>query len=81
VFVGGGASEPGLLEAARRALPPGGRLVANAVALESQALLLEAYRQHGGELCRLAFESAAPLGGMTCFRPALAVLQWRFVRS
>jgi precorrin-6B C5,15-methyltransferase / cobalt-precorrin-6B C5,C15-methyltransferase len=80
VFVGGGASEPGLLDAARCALAPGGRLVVNAVALQTQSLLLQAYEQHGGELCRLSFESAAPLGEMTCFRPALGVLQWRFVQ-
>jgi len=80
VFIGGGASDPALLEAALHALPAGGRLVVNAVALETQACLLEAYARRGGELCRLSFESAAPLGGMTCFRPALAVLQWRFTQ-
>lgn len=81
VFIGGGASDPALLEAARSALPSGGRLVVNAVALETQARLLEAYARHGGELCRLSFEAAAPLGGMTALRPALAVLQWRFTRA
>jgi precorrin-6B C5,15-methyltransferase / cobalt-precorrin-6B C5,C15-methyltransferase len=80
VFVGGGASDPALLAAVRQVLPPGGRLVVNAVALETQSRLLEAYARHGGELCRLAIESAAPLGGMVCLRPALAVLQWRFTQ-
>jgi precorrin-6Y C5,15-methyltransferase (decarboxylating) len=80
VFIGGGASDPALLEEVLRALPRGGRLVVNAVALETQARLLEAHASRGGELCRLSFESAAPLGGMSCLRPALAVLQWRFTQ-
>jgi precorrin-6Y C5,15-methyltransferase (decarboxylating) len=80
VFIGGGASDPALLEAALGALPGGGRLVVNAVALETQARLFDAHARHGGELCRLSFEAAAPLGGMTCLRPALAVLQWRFTQ-
>lgn len=81
VFVGGGASDPTLVEAALRALPSGGRLVINAVAIETQVRLLEAYTRLGGELCRLSFEAAAPLGGMTTLRPALAVLQWRFTQA
>lgn len=81
VFIGGGASDPRLIEACWEALPVGGRLVANAVAIETQALLVEAYRRRGGELCRIAIEAAAPLGDMTCFRPALAVLEWRVDKS
>ncbi|HTV21250.1 MAG TPA: precorrin-6Y C5,15-methyltransferase (decarboxylating) subunit CbiT, partial [Polyangiaceae bacterium] len=77
VFIGGGASDPRVIEACWDALPAGGRLVANAVAIETQALLVDAYRQRGGELCRVSIESAAPLGNMTCFRPAIAVLEWR----
>jgi precorrin-6Y C5,15-methyltransferase (decarboxylating) len=81
VFIGGGASNPGVIEACWGALPVGGRLVVNAVAIETQALLVEAYRRRGGELCRIAIEAAAPLGDMTCFRPALAVLEWRIDKS
>jgi len=81
VFIGGGASDARLIEACWDALPVGGRLVANAVAIETQALLVEAYRRRGGELCRIAIEAAAPLGDMTCFRPALAVLEWRVDKS
>jgi precorrin-6Y C5,15-methyltransferase (decarboxylating), CbiT subunit len=40
VFVGGGASDAGLLDAAMDALRPGGRLVVNAVTLEAEATLL-----------------------------------------
>jgi precorrin-6B C5,15-methyltransferase / cobalt-precorrin-6B C5,C15-methyltransferase len=81
VFIGGGGSDPALLEACWNALPVGGRLVINAVALATQARLLAAYERRGGELCRLSIETAAPLGEMTCFRPALPVLQWRIDKS
>jgi precorrin-6Y C5,15-methyltransferase (decarboxylating) len=81
IFVGGGASDPAVLEACWAALPVGGRLVVNAVALETQARLLEAHARRGGELCRVSIETAAPLGDMTTLRPALAVLQWRIDKS
>ena len=49
VFVGGGASDAGLLDAAMDALRPGGRLVVNAVTLEAEAMLLaRALRWKGG---------------------------------
>jgi len=77
IFIGGGSSNPELLETCWNALSHGGRLVMNAVSLETEARLLAAYAEHGGELRRISIESAVPLGGMTCFRPALPVVQWR----
>jgi precorrin-6Y C5,15-methyltransferase (decarboxylating) len=77
VFIGGGASEPGLIEQCWVALAPGGRLVVNAVSLETEARLLAAYAEHGGELRRVCIESAVELGSMSAFRPALPVVQWR----
>ena len=50
VFVGGGASDAGMLDAAARALRSGGRLVVNAVTLETEALLLARHAAFGGEL-------------------------------
>lgn len=80
VFIGGGASDPELIDACWRALGSGGRLVINAVALETQARLLERHTRHGGELCRIAIEVAAPLGAMSALRPSLAVLQYRGIK-
>jgi len=80
VFVGGGASDPDVLDMALSALAPGGRLVANAVTLESEALLLARHEAHGGELVRLAVTRAEPVGGMTGWRPALPVTQWSLVK-
>ncbi|MEV8453295.1 precorrin-6y C5,15-methyltransferase (decarboxylating) subunit CbiE [Streptomyces sp. NPDC052095] len=76
VFIGGGLTGPGLLDTCWEALPPGGRLVANTVTLESEALLAEAYRRHGGELVRLAVAHAVPVGGFTGWRQAMPVTQW-----
>ncbi|MFI8814983.1 MULTISPECIES: precorrin-6y C5,15-methyltransferase (decarboxylating) subunit CbiE [unclassified Streptomyces] len=76
VFIGGGLTVPGLLDACWDALPAGGRLVANTVTLESEALLAARYREHGGELVRLAVAHAVPVGGFTGWRQAMPVTQW-----
>ncbi|WP_328347450.1 precorrin-6y C5,15-methyltransferase (decarboxylating) subunit CbiE [Streptomyces violaceus] len=76
VFIGGGLTTPGLLDACWEALPAGGRLVANTVTLESEALLADAHRRHGGELVRLAVAHAVPVGGFTGWRQAMPVTQW-----
>ncbi|MFF8959086.1 precorrin-6y C5,15-methyltransferase (decarboxylating) subunit CbiE [Streptomyces sp. NPDC014894] len=80
VFIGGGLTAPGLLDACWDALPPGGRLVANTVTLESEALLADRYRRHGGELVRLAVAHAVPVGGFTGWRQAMPVTQWTAVK-
>ncbi len=75
VFIGGGlARDGGLIEAAWQALKPGGRLVANAVTIEAQQLLTEAWQKLGGQLLRVSVERAEPVGGLTGFRPAMPVL-------
>lgn len=80
VFVGGGATVAGVLERCRGALPPGGRLVAHGVTLETEQALLASYGGLGGELTRLAVEHAAPLGGrFHGWQPARAVTQWTWV--
>ena len=78
VFIGGGATAPGLMEAAMAALGAGGRLVANGVTLETQALLIDCHGRHGGELIEIAIARAAPVGSMRALRPAMPVLQWRW---
>jgi precorrin-6Y C5,15-methyltransferase (decarboxylating) len=76
VFVGGGLGDAGLLEACWSALAEGGRLVANAVALESQRRLLDWRHSFGGELVRIAVARAEPLGDGTAFRPLFEVVQY-----
>ncbi|MGV2979024.1 precorrin-6y C5,15-methyltransferase (decarboxylating) subunit CbiE [Camelimonas sp. ID_303_24] len=77
IFIGGGARET-VVEAASAALKPGGRLVVNAVTLETQALLTTLRQRHGGELISLAVARAAPVGGMTGWRAAMPIVQWRW---
>ena len=74
------AAMTGVLDAAIAALPPGGRLVANAVTLEMEALLLGRHAALGGELVRIAISRAAPVGAMNGWRPAMPVTQWVWVK-
>jgi precorrin-6B C5,15-methyltransferase / cobalt-precorrin-6B C5,C15-methyltransferase len=76
VFVGGGASEPGVLERTLEALAPGGRLVAHPVTLETEAVLLARHAALGGELLRVEIQRAGALGSLTAWRPALPITQW-----
>lgn len=76
VFVGGGASRDGVLEAIWQALPPGGRLVVNSVTLETEATLIAWQARHGGALLRLSVERAGAVGGLTGWRAAMPVVQW-----
>ncbi|MBV9568836.1 MAG: precorrin-6Y C5,15-methyltransferase (decarboxylating) subunit CbiT, partial [Hyphomicrobiales bacterium] len=80
VFVGGGASHAGVLDAAWAALSRGGRVVVNAVTLETQAELIRRYEAKGGELVTLQIAVAEPLGGFHGFRPALPVMRWTAVK-
>ncbi|MEV0702352.1 precorrin-6y C5,15-methyltransferase (decarboxylating) subunit CbiE [Saccharopolyspora sp. NPDC050389] len=76
IFIGGGGTAPGVLEACWAALRRGGRLVVNAVTLELEVLVTDWYGRHGGELVRISVERAAPIGGYTGWRPAMPVTQW-----
>ncbi|QBR71277.1 cobalamin biosynthesis bifunctional protein CbiET [Beijerinckiaceae bacterium] len=76
IFVGGGASDPKLLDAAFAALAPGGRLVVNAVTLETEAELSRRFKALGGELLRIEISRADPIGGFHGWRPARPVTQW-----
>ena len=80
-FIGGGLQREGVLEAVWAALRPGGRLVANAVALDTQAALFSAQARLGGTLTRIAVERLDQIGTMRAFRPAMAVVQWQARRE
>jgi precorrin-6B C5,15-methyltransferase / cobalt-precorrin-6B C5,C15-methyltransferase len=77
VFIGGGMMDDGVFAAAWSALKPGGRLVANAVSLETEARLAGYFRQFGGDLIRLQVARADRVGAMSGWRPAMPVTQWR----
>ena len=79
IFIGGGLSDPAVFEAAWSALKSGGRLIANAVSLQSEARLIEFFQRHGGELVRLEVAKAgkAGSGGVFVWRAAAPIVQWR----
>lgn len=81
VFIGGGLTCPGVFEAAWAALREGGRLVANAVALESEARLASLLASHGGTLRRFSISRLEPLGTLHGWRPAMPVTQWCVVKQ
>ncbi|MBV9238122.1 MAG: precorrin-6y C5,15-methyltransferase (decarboxylating) subunit CbiE [Xanthobacteraceae bacterium] len=80
IFIGGGASEPGVLDRCFEALPAGGRLVVNAVTLATEALLMAQHAELGGELTRIAIARAEPLGDKTGWRPAMPITQWSWTK-
>ncbi len=76
IFIGGGVSEPGLLDICRAALKPKGRLVSNAVTVEGEAALIAFRAVHGGDLTRLSVSRLAPVGGFHTWHPAMPVTQY-----
>ena len=78
IFIGGGATTA--LEAAVPALRPGGRLVVNAVTVETEALLMTCRAKLGGELSRIAVARVEPIGSKEAWRPALQVTQWAWIK-
>jgi precorrin-6Y C5,15-methyltransferase (decarboxylating) len=84
VFIGGGATVPGIIDAAQSALRSAGRLVVNAVTLETESVLLKYQSRWGGSLTHIAISRAGPIGGedarMLGWRPARPVVQWAWVK-
>lgn len=80
VFIGGGLTDD-VFEEAWDALKPGGRLVAHAVTLESEAILIDLHARHGGELMRLGIERAETIGPYRGFKPAMPVVHWHVKKS
>ena len=54
-------------------LRPGGRLVANAVTLQSEMTLMDWRARYGGELTRIHVAQAQPLGAFDTWRQALPI--------
>lgn len=79
VFIGGGLSDE-LLEALWERLEPGCRANANAVTLESEALLIAWHARVGGSLTKISLAEAMPLGSRRGWQSAYPVVQWSAVR-
>jgi precorrin-6Y C5,15-methyltransferase (decarboxylating) len=81
VFVGGAVSVPGVLETCLAALAPGGRLVANAVTIQSEGVLAGWHERLGGTLVRVAVQHAEPVGRFSGWHPSMPVTQWSLRKS
>ena len=79
VFIGGGGDSV-MIDKSWAALKPNGRLVANAITLETEKVVLAAQGELGGTLTRLSVERLDAVGGKQAFRPAMTVTQWSAVK-
>jgi precorrin-6B C5,15-methyltransferase / cobalt-precorrin-6B C5,C15-methyltransferase len=80
IFIGGGAGTPNMVERACDAITTGGRLVVNAVTIETQAACVDWRARWGGELTQIAIAHAEPIGRYSSWRAAMPIVQWRFVK-
>jgi precorrin-6Y C5,15-methyltransferase (decarboxylating) len=79
VFFGGGF-DGGMFETVRSLVPERTRMVAHAVTLETEALVFDLQRRHGGDLMRVEISHAAPLGGYRSWEAVRPVVQWSAVK-
>jgi precorrin-6B C5,15-methyltransferase / cobalt-precorrin-6B C5,C15-methyltransferase len=80
IFIGGGLTTPGVVDACWAALKSGGRVVANVVTLEGEAVLASLAASRGGTLTRIGVARAEPVGGLHGWRPLMSVTQWAAVK-
>ena len=80
VFIGGGATSLGTIDAAWAALPGGGRMVINGITIETQAELISRMKAMGGSLKTIQIAHADPVGGFHAMRPAMPVTQWSVIK-
>ncbi len=73
IFIGGGVGDDGVMQTCWKTLKPGGRLVANAVTIQSEMMLVRWRDTYGGELTKLNVSHAQPLGSFDTWRAVLPV--------
>jgi len=78
IFVGGGATRTGVIDACLAALRPGGRLVVHGVTVETEQLVATLHREHGGELTRISVEQVDAIGTFRGWAPLRTVTQWAY---
>ncbi|MBW4464229.1 MAG: precorrin-6y C5,15-methyltransferase (decarboxylating) subunit CbiE [Pegethrix bostrychoides GSE-TBD4-15B] len=81
IFIGGGLTTEYLLEICWPALRPGGRLVANAVTVETEQILFAAQQRLGGSLTRLAVQRAEPIGKFLGWKAMAPITQWTVIKN
>lgn len=81
IFIGGGITSEGTVQACWSALKPGGRLVANVVTLEGEAGIMQQAAELGGTLTRIAISRAEPIGPYHGWKPLMPVTQWAVTKK
>ncbi|MGB3262868.1 MAG: precorrin-6y C5,15-methyltransferase (decarboxylating) subunit CbiE [Microcoleus sp.] len=81
IFIGGGVTVEALLETCWNALAEGGRLVVNAVTIESELTVLQWHSLHGGELIRIGIQRTGAIGSFVGWKPLATVTQWAVVKG
>ena len=79
VFFGGGL-DAAMFDRVWPLLVAGTRVVAHAVTLETEALLLELHQRHGGDVMRIEISHAGQLGRYRSWEPVRPVVQWSVVK-
>jgi precorrin-6B C5,15-methyltransferase / cobalt-precorrin-6B C5,C15-methyltransferase len=80
IFIGGGLTSEGMFEECWARLKSGGRLVANAVTVGSEATLAARQKIFGGELVRILVARAEPIGNDLGWKPMMPITQWTVVK-
>jgi precorrin-6Y C5,15-methyltransferase (decarboxylating) len=81
IFIGGGVTTPDMLDTCWSHLKKGGRMIVNAVTLQSEAVLVAWREVHGGEMTRISVAHAQPLGRFDTWRQALPITLLQRVKS
>ncbi|AXC14312.1 Cobalt-precorrin-6y C5-methyltransferase [Acidisarcina polymorpha] len=81
IFIGGGASTPGLFEACWGVLRTGGRLVVNAVTIQTEVKIADWHTLYGGNLVRIAISRSVPVGRAFGWRPMMPITQWSVTKE
>jgi len=76
IFIGGGVTAPQMLETCWNALPQGGKLVVNAVTVESEQKLYQWQQEKGGNLTRIAIQRAEPVGKFLGWKALSPITQY-----
>ncbi len=80
IFIGGGVTADRLLDVCWNALRPGGRLVVNAVTIESEQIVLQYHRLYGGDLIRIGIQRVDAIGTFLGWKPLIPVTQWKAIK-
>jgi precorrin-6Y C5,15-methyltransferase (decarboxylating) len=81
IFIGGGVTQERVLEVCWRSLKMGGRLVVNAVTLESEQKVIKSYQELGGELIKINIQRTTAIGNFTGWKNLSSITQWTIIKN